>query len=139
MFYVHYVISHSLVSAASEVDGHLWWENEHIVFMRILEYSHENLSSIGWKRSLRLKCHYVYVALVILDTAKDMLFSPELGLICVWETTLSAGSAGVCVTGTWRRRGVRRRVVSWGRGRYMRNVLPGRTEDTTTPPGGREA
>ena len=28
---------------------HLWWDNVHILFVWNLEYSHENLSPVGWK------------------------------------------------------------------------------------------
>lgn len=47
---LHYVVKHSLLSATSQFDGE---KKVHIVFMWILEHSHENLLPVGWKPSLR--------------------------------------------------------------------------------------
>jgi hypothetical protein len=45
-FYVH-----SSHAAFNQFDGNICWENVHIVFMQMIEYSRENLSPIGWKTS----------------------------------------------------------------------------------------
>jgi hypothetical protein len=65
---------------------HLWWDNTHIVFLTIVEYSRENLLPIGWKpANVRNSTYWCYLSYADTSRYDDFLclcvyLQPPLGL-----------------------------------------------------------